>query len=225
VELLVALTLGMLVLTGMVGFVVASVRWADRAAARADAMEMARSVWMILEEEVRPGLPGRDWRLESGGAIELRAFRGIARVCGQEGGRWSVAWRGFRQPDPARDSVLVLGMDGGWRAGALAGAWSGGGACTLATGESARLLDWTDAADPAPVLLRTFESGRYSLEDRAFRYRRGSGGRQPLTPERVGPGSRFEADGLGLRVFLEAEAAGVRIPFEWRIASAEAGLR
>jgi hypothetical protein len=224
VELLVALTLAMLVLTGVVGFVVASLRWADRVAARADAVEIARAVWMILEEELRPGLPGRDWRLQSEQAIELRAYRGVARVCGRDGGRWSVAWRGARAPDPTRDSVLVLGADGGWRAAPLDGSWSGGQSCVLLPGETARLLDWSGAADPTPALVRIFESGRYSLEDRAFRYRRGAGGRQPLTPERVDPASRFEAEGPGLRVFLEIDGAGMGIPFEWRVAPAEGGI-
>jgi hypothetical protein len=220
----VALILATLVLTGAVGLVVASLRWADRVAARADALETARSIWMILEEELRPGLPGRDWRLESEQAIELRAFRGVARVCGRDGGRWSVAWRGARAPDPTRDSVLVLGSDGGWRAIPLTGAWSGGQGCVLLPGETARLLDWSDATEATPVLVRIFESGRYSLEDRAFRYRRGAGGRQPLTPERVGPASRFEAEGPGLRVFLEIDGAGVGIPFEWRVVPAEEGV-
>jgi hypothetical protein len=224
VELLVALTLAILVLSGAVGFVVASLRWTDRVAARAEALEIARSIWMILDEELRPGLPGRDWRLESEQAIELRAFRGVARVCGQDGGRWAVAWRGARAPDPARDSVLVLGTDGGWRAAPLNGSWSGGQGCVLLPGEAARLLDWSGAVDPIPVLVRIFESGRYSLEDGAFRYRRGGGGRQPLTPERVGPSSRFEVDGPGLRVVLEIDGAGVEIPFEWRLAPVEGGV-
>jgi hypothetical protein len=224
VELLVALILAMLVLTGAVGFVVASMRWADRVAARADALETARSIWMILEEELRPGLQGRDWRLESEQAIELRAFRGVARVCGLEGGRWSVAWRGVRAPDPVRDSVLALGADGGWRAAPLTGAWSGGQGCVLLPGETARLLDWPGAAEPTPVVVRIFESGRYSVEDRAFRYRRGAGGRQPLTPERIDQASRFEAEGSGVRVFLEIDAAGVGIPFEWRVAAGEGGV-
>ena len=41
---------------------------------------------------------------------------------------------------------------------------------------------WRLGAAPAdPVLLRLFETGSYHLSGGALRYRRGSGGRQPLT--------------------------------------------
>jgi hypothetical protein len=223
VELLVALTLGVLLMTGVVGFVAASSRWADRISARADALELARTVWVVLDQELRPGVPLRDWRLESERAVALRAFRGVGRVCGPAGGRWAVAWRGLRVPDPARDSVLVLAVDGGWRAAPLLASSAGGTGCDLAEGESGRVLDWTGSADVDPVLVRVFEAGRYSLEDGAFRYRRGAGGRQPLTPERVRDGSRFEAEGSGIRVFLEVDAAGVAIPFGWKVTSGEQG--
>lgn len=226
-ELLIALTLATVVLAGVVGFLLASVRWTDRTSARAEALELVRTVWVVLDEEIRPGLPGRDWRLTSDRAVELRAFRGVGRVCGLEGGRWAVAYRGIRAPDPNRDSLLVLGRDGGWRGALLEGAWTGGVGCELDPGESARLLTWTGGGDEEPVLVRSFESGRYSLEEGAFRYRRGAGGRQPLTPERVGPSSRFEAEAPGIRVRLEVRGWGAvppTEPFDWLVSPAERGL-
>lgn len=181
---------------------------------------------MILDEEVRAGLPGRDWAVTSERSVELRAFRGSARICGVEGGRWAVAYRGLRLPDAERDSVLVLGMDGGWRAADLEGSWSGGTLCELDPGERARLLAWSELEAPEPVLVRVFERGRYSLEDRSFRYRRGEGGRQPLTPDRVGEASRFEPDPDGFRVWLEVVGHGpapLTSRLEWRVVPAEPG--
>jgi len=224
VELLVALTLGGWILGGVVVFLIGSVRWADRVSDRAEALELARTVWMILDAEVRPGIPGRDWTLTSERALELRAYRGVARVCGQEDNRWAVAHRGLRAPDPDRDSVLVLGMDGGWRAADLEGSWAGGGSCALDPGEEARLMRWSGSGDVDPVLVRVFERGRYSLEDGSFRYRRGAGGRQPLTPDRVGAGSRFDPEPPGFRIVLELDGRTTADPgtrFEWRLSPAE----
>ena len=217
-ELLVTLTLAGWILVGLAVFLGAAVGWSGRVAARAEALQLTRTVWMILDDELRPGVPGRDWALTSDQALELRAFRGIGRVCGYADGRWVVAYRGLRAPDPVRDSVLVLHGDGGWRAADLEGSWSGGNLCELDPGESGRRLAWSAPAGPDPVLVRVFERGRYLLEDGAFRYQRGAGGRQPLTPELVDPWSRFEAHPGGVRVRLRARGWGPTpggVDFEW----------
>jgi hypothetical protein len=221
----VSLTLAGWILGAIAVLLVGSLRWADRIAARAEGLELARSVWVILEEELRPGLPDRDWRLTSERSLELRAFRGLGRVCGAADGRWEVAFRGLRVPDPARDSVLILGADGGWRAAELTGSWAGGDACEPDPGEALRRLAWSPQGEIPPVLVRVFERGRYSLEDGAFRYLRGAGGRQPLTPERVGPQSRFEVEGTGFRVLLEVEGWHPGSPvttFGWTVTPGEA---
>jgi hypothetical protein len=189
---------------------------------REESLETLRTVWSVLHQEVGAGVPGRDWDLEPGShqAIRLRAFRGIAIPCGwppwaREG---SVAWRGHRAPDPQRDSVLALGGEGEWwpvGLDAVDGGTGGGSdpgeaqeACSGAfQGEGGR---WRlSQAPPQVVFLRYFERGRYSLEDGAFRYRRGGEGRQPLTPERVGEGSRFRISEAGeLEVELELIPGG-----------------
>jgi type II secretory pathway pseudopilin PulG len=169
-------------------------------------------------------------------ALLLRAFRGIALPCNWTAGSQEgvVAWRGHRAPDPSRDSVLVLTGEGLWWAGDLQaiatvspgviqdgdgdgrggggeegmeGEVGGGGQGPCAEGSSAPRARWRLGEAPSDVLLlRYFERGRYSLEDGAFRYRRGGEGRQPLTPERVGEGSGFHAredGGMGVRLELE----------------------
>ena len=124
-------------------------------------------------------------------------------------------------PDPARDSVLVLGVDGGWRAFDLEDVSPAEG-CAGVEGERGFEWGWQNQDAPAPVLVRSFERGEYHLADGALRYRRGFGGRQPLTPERLGSESRFDPlPGGGLEVHLDI-VAGMRggsfTPFAWRIA-------
>jgi hypothetical protein len=181
---------------------------------RSEAAEVRRTVGAILHEELSVGVAGRDWHLDGERAVVLRAFRGYGRVCGPaaDGSSWLVAWVGQRAPDPARDSLLVLQAGGNWVATPLVGHASQGtdavGTCLPESGEAVAAWVVPDvpppvhavgveghAGDPLsterPVLARYFETGRYSLEDGAFRYRRGAGGRQPLTPERVDRASRF----------------------------------
>lgn len=217
-EVLVALILGALLLAGMVS----AVRGASQAIAeqtrRSESAEVLRTVWSVLDEELSVGRPGLDWILEGEHALLLRAFRGIARVCGpaDDPGVWAVAWRGQRAPDAGRDSLLALRQDGAWIAADLVEARAGGN-CVLEEGERAGRWrpDGSAASSPGePILFRFFEWGRYSLEDGAFRYRRGAGGRQPLTPERLGPGSRFLDAPEGPGVRLELEPGGT---VEWRL--------
>ena len=241
-ELLVGSLVAALLIGGAAGLLHHAARGVQTLVDREEGMETMRTVWSILHHEVGSGIPGRDWELErdsreGGRAIRLRAFRGLALPCGWAPGSREgvVVWRGHRTPDPERDSVLVLTQSGEWQAAALeaysqAGgstqAWPGegepdshgprGGDCH--PGFAGAFATWTLSEGPDHVLLlRYFERGRYSLEDGAFRYRRGGEGRQPLTPERVGSGSRFRFTEEGrLDVVLELEASGwVR----WRLPS------
>jgi prepilin-type N-terminal cleavage/methylation domain-containing protein len=218
-EILVALAVGGVVLAGVVGMIRGASRSVVDQTRRSESAEVLRTVWSVLDEELSAGVPGRDWTLEGEQAVVLRAYRGVARVCGpgDEAGTWAVAWRGHRAPVPDRDSLLVLRADGRWDPTPLLEERSGG-PCPLEPGEAAgRWRPGGDlAAEPGgvPVLFRYFERGRYSLEDGAFRYRRGAGGRQPLTPERVEPGSRFLSGEDGPRVLLELDPGGW---VEWRL--------
>jgi prepilin-type N-terminal cleavage/methylation domain-containing protein len=195
---------------------------------RAEQAELRRTIASVLLEELGRGVNGIDWILESPQAIQLRAFRGEARGCGlgSDGRTLLVLRRGERQAEALRDSVLVLEREGGWKQGRIRHIRSGGepgmalpAACLSTTGERLERWEvevgtppsvWVPIATPAgsPFFLRYFESGRYSLEDAAFRYRRGTAGRQPLTLERVAPDSHFEADRDGVIVHLVLSSAG-----------------
>jgi len=227
VELLLALLLGLTVMVAFVGVAVASLRATAALRSRAEAFELVRTVWVVLDEELRPGMLGRDWQLNgSGEAVSLRAFRGVARPCadaaaaeGAGGAVRTVAVRGRRAADPSRDSLLVLGDDGGWRAFALDRVDPASG-CDMDPGEVVQRWIWDQADAPTPVLLRYFERGEYHLADGALRYRRGAAGRQPLTPERLADSSGFRPVPGGVEVELTfrgggASAAGV--PFVWDV--------
>ena len=173
---------------------------------RWDRMEAERTVWISVERDLRPGLHGRDWEVTPDGVLRLRAFRGIARICGgaTSPGVYPVAWRGDRLPVPDRDSLLVLAGDGGWRAAGLTDWRDDEDACTGLGGERTGWMEWSGAGSHPPILLRLFERGSYSFHAGAFRYARGGGLRQPLTPELFGAGSRFQTEHEGVVVLMEA---------------------
>lgn len=167
-------------------------RAARRAAEVADRLEVARAGRFILDGELRAGVAGRDWTEPRDDTLAVRAFRGLAVPCLAPTGGWNgtVRYRGVRRPDPAKDSVLILEADGGWRALALDDAWVGEEPpCSAAvdgpewTTERWGLGEGGAAAPEPPVVVRLFEHGSYHLADGALRYRRGRAGRQPLTPE------------------------------------------
>jgi hypothetical protein len=173
---------------------------------RAEGLETIRTIAWLLPEEVSGGRAGRDWWIEHGDSLTLRAFRGLALI---EGGPVQtrvvrVCFRGVRSPDPEKDSVLLLGVDGSWRAHDLEDRVRVSSGCPgLDEGSEEK---WTLSPAPSGALLaRVFERGSYHLADGALRYRRGEGGRQPLTPERIRTGS-----------FLGPAEGGH--PFAWEIA-------
>jgi len=224
VELLLALLLGLFVMGAFVGVAVGVLRATSALWSRAEALEVVRTVWVVLDEELRPGVFGRDWQLPGRGeAVSLRAFRGVARVCTDqaeaEGAGRTVAVRGRRAADPSRDSLLVLGADGGWRAFGLDRVAPGSG-CAPDPGEVIQRWSWDQAGAPSPVLLRYFERGEYHLADGALRYRRGNAGRQPLTPERLAESSGFHPVPGGVEVELTIDGGGAfggGVPFVWDI--------
>jgi prepilin-type N-terminal cleavage/methylation domain-containing protein len=202
VEMLVVMVL-MGLLLGSAFSLLASVSGSvTRGMERWDRLEAVRTVWVSVERDLRPGLADRDWWVTPGGVLQLRAFRGFARICGPAGepGLFPAVWRGDRLPVPQRDSVLVLGEDGGWRGGSLTRWTEAQVGCDPAPGEREGWVSWSGAGGEPPVLIRLFERGAYSFHQGAFRYERGNAGRQPLTPELFGPGSRFQAEKFGVSV-------------------------
>jgi hypothetical protein len=168
-----------------------------RVAEVAEGLETVRIVGWVLSEELHGSRAGLDWWGEAGDSIGLRAFRGLGIVTDADGPSEEllVCYRGLRQPDPAKDSILFLDGRGRWRAAALAGRSAGSEPCAEHPGSTEERWQVSPRPTTLPLLARVFESGVYSFTDDAFRYRRGLGGRQPITPERLDEGVFLPASG------------------------------
>ncbi len=184
VETLVALLLGLLLMqAGMAA--VGRTRLAHaRAMERADALSAVRLTGALLRAETAAGRAGVDWAVADD-SLALRAYRGTGLVCGEHEApeRLVVSYGGYRRPDPTKDSIEVVYADGARAVLALTGVAEGPSTCWGALLEGGLALELGGAFPPGGVLARVFERGAYSLSGRALRYRRGAGGRQPLTPE------------------------------------------
>lgn len=137
----------------------------------ARALDEARLVRHVLASETRRGKAGLDWEVVDG-EVHLRAFRGIGVGCPvQPPAGWGVAASGHRNPNPDKDSVLVLTTDGVWRLAALVRRSRGRNLdCPDLAGFSPEV--WHLDPEPSgPVMGLYFERGAYRFSDGAFRYR------------------------------------------------------
>lgn len=219
-EALLALLLLSVVVQGAWGVVARARTAAAYVAGQAEALETIRTLGWLLPEEVSGGRPGRDWWVGEGDSLPLRAFRGLAIVLDPGGpeDRIRVCYRGVRSPNPGKDSILVLGKEGRWAPHGLSDRSRVESSCFGIEG------GWEEewALSPpteGPVLGRLFERGSYHLTNRALRYKRGAGGRQPLTPERIDEG-RFlgfaGGDGAYAWEVLLLERSGHSDSLPWR---------
>lgn len=192
-ELVVAMTLLAVIGTMVVALLRTESRLAGHSADRAETLDAMRTAAAIFAAELRPVEPGADLHGIDVDALALRVFRGAGVVCGIAGDDLLVRYRGLRQPDPAKDSVVVVTAAEGEHAEVLGSAITGQGGCATRDGETVVQLKLGGAAQPLEGdLLLVFEAGSYHL-DAAFRYRRGSSGRQPITAEVFTEASRFVA--------------------------------
>ncbi len=204
-----------LVLPPLLSGLAASRRSAEALVRRSEANATARAVFVVTGEELRRGGGlGEHARVLSAGVLELRAFRGSGTICSvatHTGGELesapgvvaTIAYLGTRLPDPQKDSVEAVLTDGRlWRS-ALAGA-SGAEDCAV-PGRRGLRITLTEVPPASPILFRFFERGEYHLANQALRYRLGRGGRQPLTPERIGAGALYPSPSApaSLRVRLQ----------------------
>lgn len=89
-------------------------------------------------------------------------------------------------------------MDGSWTAHDLVERTRSTEGCSWDWSTESHLETWVLSPPPArTVLTRVFERGSYHLVGGALRYRRGEGGRQPLTPERIMEGRLTGHDSPG----------------------------
>lgn len=220
-ELMVTLTL-----FGLLSISAASVfrsytRMAQRAVDRAERADALRVATLVLGAETRFLRADRDLLAASADSIALRAYRGMATVCGTTGSTAYVRYAGMRDPNPQKDSVVLLRGDTTEIPALLLSA-----AMTTDCATDAGQQGWRLTLDPEPApgdIILLFESGTYYLSGSALRYRIGAEGRQPITTERLDDRkTAFEDLQLGaLRLSLatravpaigEREQVRVRLP-------------
>lgn len=142
---------------------------------RVRAEEVLRVTRVVLGRELR-ALASDDITALSQDSVRIRAMRGGGPVCGGAGSDLLVRYRGVRRPDPDKDSLLLV------HSGAPRGeAFRIMGVAAVPTCDGG--LSITLGREPARPegMALVFEGGTYSLSGGALRYRRGAGGRQPLT--------------------------------------------
>ena len=199
VEVLVSLLLGFAVISLGLSALARQRTVASRLRSEMDLLSARRLTAIVMGKELRAGVGGRDWIGPAPQGLSLRAFRGWGLVCGSgtEPGKIVVAFYGERAPNPVKDSLLILTADG-WRGTDLTGRASGAGSCATNLGGDPEI--WTvDPPVTGSLVARIFERGSYHVSGGALRYRRGLGGRQPLTLD------VFDDD----RSTIEARADGV----------------
>jgi hypothetical protein len=210
-EIIVALLLGLLVVHLGLNTLSRLDAARTRIAARTDALVALRVTRHVVRRETRYGVGGEDWAV-GGDSLALRAFRGVAVVCRNDPSTAEllVSYHGDRAPDPRKDSLVLVTGEGGRVVRALTSTTAPPIRCEgLEAGADAvwRL----DAAAPAgTTLAMLFERGSYHLSGSALRYRRGAGGRQPLTPEVLAPSTRWTASAnwVGIELVPQDHAAG-----------------
>jgi type II secretory pathway pseudopilin PulG len=210
-ETLVAATIAGLLSTLLLGAMAVQVRLARLAAERASAAETIRTAAHVVSGEVAR-LTSRDVRAIASDSLATRVFRGTGTVCGSKGDGVRIRFRGDRQPDPRKDSVVVIDATGAESALGLVGArLAPTEACASSGGETVQVWTLSEPVQDAAVVL-LFESGSFYISASALRYRLGSEGRQPLTAELLRAPSGFEVlrDGM-LRYTLATEGRAVRI--------------
>jgi len=190
------------VLLGLARFAAAEGRLAAAAHDRARAADLARTAGLVLRGELR--YAAQEDFSTAPDSVRLRAVRGSGVICGRTGSVIRVRYRGIRRPDPEKDSALVMtdsATDGvAFSVVAVAGKGANG-----ACGDGYRLT--LDGVPPDRGLVLVYETGSYHLTGGALRYRRGSGGRQPVT-ETILAGGEFHrsAGRLAARMDLDVDS-------------------
>ena len=198
-ELILTAWLFALVLVATARFATAQGRILALSHERIRAADVARTADLILNQELRHASPA-DLTLTTD-SVRLRAVRGVGVVCGAVGAERRVRYEGVRRPDPTKDSaVVVTGSSTDGTRHAVTGVVGDDG-CG----------DYRLALSPAPVapsgLVLVFETGSYHLSGGALRYRRGRGGRQPVTEALLTrSGFEYRAGRVALRLELAADS-------------------
>lgn len=135
----------------------------------------------VLSAEMRDGSRS-DLVALTDDSIALRAFRATAVVCDTSAFGAVTRWAGYRLPEPAKDSVIILRGGDEMAAAITSAATTGSASCTARSDERLVSIATSSRLLPGDILL-AFERGAYHLSGGALRWRTGSAGRQPLTAE------------------------------------------
>jgi hypothetical protein len=218
-EVLVALTLGAMVLGAALGLLHGVTHLGRATNARTLRSETLRVVAEVLRAETRWLQPALDVRAWAADSLALRAFRAAGSVCVQNpDGTGLLGMDGLRTPDAAKDSILILRAPDQELGARLLSADPRPGPCA---GHSRAYLIRASAPLQSGDPILIFESGMYYLSQRALRYRLGSEGRQPLTAEALdAQRSFFTPTSMGGTAWLAArgshqgaQSLRVRLPF------------
>jgi len=172
---------------------------AERLAAR-------RTFALLVAWEVGSLMPGPDGLQLSADTFALRAFRGRGVVCAV-GSTTRLNYRGLRAPDATKDSLLVLeGRTAEHTLPYTGGAWSPG-SCVAPAGE--QTLEVTTPGLDLHDIVLFFERGSYHIANGALRYRRGPGGRQPVTADVFVPDSTRLGLSIASKTWGIADTAGL----------------
>jgi len=181
IELLVALATGAMVSTALVSVLLTQLRLTRLVAARVSAADAIRLALYVLPTELRLASQATDFHGLGADSVALRLPRASGAVCARAAGRLWIRASGMREPDPAKDSLLLV-YQSGETAAPLNGLSTGeSGPCAPLAGLTIYRVDTPADSGAAAVVI--FESGTYYLRDRALRFRLGDEGRQPLTEE------------------------------------------
>ena len=211
------------ILTGCLAVVLRVVALAaTRHAEASAAAETERTVAAILGREIRAATASD----ASFGAdsVRLRAFRGSGVVCSHARGSITLAYEGIRLPEDDKDSVLVI-TEAGESAHDVTGVASSDDCAPRST---ILTLDGADSLR-APLLALVFETGVYSIANRAFRYRLGSAGRQPLTEENLSTAASgivlydHAGHAAAARLTLKSAEARDAAPVDWLLGMPQGG--
>ena len=219
IELLIALLLGGLVSSAAIALLHGQSRLAHSMSDSADAAEALRTATQVLTAETRWLTPALDVRAIAPDSLSLRALRGSGVVCALDpayGG--IVRYRGLRDPDPSKDSVLIERGANTELSALVLGVVTAGSVCDSVPAIKLAVNQPLVIGDVVIV----FESGNYYLSGGALRYRLGAGGRQPVTAAVLddarsafnnAPGAWGAQLGLQAQRGRGSATARVRLPF------------
>lgn len=205
VELLVTLAVTAILGTALSSVLLTHLQLARTVNARIAAAEALRLGFQVLPAELRFAAPAVDIHGMGSDSIAARLPRITGSICAQISGRLWIRGNGLREPDPQKDSVLVVTV-GQELVAAVTAASSDPGPCQTIPGLSIYRVD-TNPQLRAWGAAVVFESGTYYVRERAMRFRIGAEGRQPLTEEVLQKSGNW----LMLRADSDGASLGIRL--------------